>query len=165
MKKQINKIFAYSIDDEYIVCSCKVNENYINILRESIQRNNASCDILHKFDNMLGSNTLIDLSFIKEDLVKDMETVSYLTTKFLDSLEIIDSKKSSWNDISLELMHAQKGTFTYDRDRNKKYNQYKSALNNNEIINTIGYDFKNRNRKRLIKSKNKNNKTKVLVIS
>ena len=109
-----------------------------------------SYELLHKFEAMLGSE-IIDLgALVEEESIDDMDVFCNITSDFLNILKVKEIKKSSVDELSMGLSLAQVGSFGTDIDKNKFLINYKSARNNNKIMDTIGYDFNEKlNRKEM----------------
>lgn len=140
--KTNRKIFAYSNNSSYVVCSCVINDELLKKFMNDIKSMNNSCYYLHKFDNMLGRcDQIIDLGVFYDDLIVDTDKCSKITSKFLDVLEIKDRKVSSLEEYSQRWRHAQYGTFGENINNDEKLRGYKTAISNYRIIDTIGYDL------------------------
>ncbi len=153
--KNSHKIFTYSDESNYVVCTCEISNQARIKIKESIKKNKVSYDVIHKLENMISSNEIIDLNELLEDIINDTEKMANVTADFLDSLEIKGKKIIPVDQVSQEWSYLQRGTFSL-KDKNKKQiKAYQSSLNNNKILKTIGYDLHSRFNRKQIKGMEK----------
>ena len=153
------KIFTYSNKDSYVVCFCEISDILLDYFRRMLKKRvNFSTDILHKFDNMLGSGEVINLDFLINELLTDnIEVVSEVATCFLDILDVKEYKKVSFDEFSQTWKNIQVGLFTMNSENAKYVKEYTSSASNDKVMNIIGYDLDAR-----INEPSKANKRKIL---